>query len=584
MNQYCLYYFKKSFEELINNGGINNKNSDVKIDVYSPFFDIISQEGFFEKMFSIVIRMDLIDKNKDLKNLYISAFNKLFESNSKYSSLTIHFNGVNDINNMKEFKIKYYQIKRLFYKRIIDKNLKKGKKTLNGKILFESNKLNSLEELNLDGITLNNIYILKFNNLKVLRLKECKNISLVNSSYLKIKQLHLINCTLAQQNSLLKFPELEDCILSNYDNYSIIDFSSLAKLKYLKAEINDFINLGNVYLESLALNSNSDISIEKEKKMLEKICLIKSLKKINIELCKINNNELVDFHSENYTVTEAEFRLKNIDDDNNIILYNLQKIFPNLYSLIVNVLPNKNKSQNKPSQLKIKNNSKSNIRKLSLYLNAKMDIEFYCQSLENLVEIDFNYKDFDNNLMNDFPLFKKKCDVKFLSLTNFKFVYHCSIENEKILNNLYDNINNMPNLKDFRLTVNKIYVKKNIYEKFITKILNLKLDFIALKLISDFEESEEYTEKEIKIICPNINYLNFGKIHIDKYKEKEKGKDKLYCKCNNYPIGEMIECGNPNCKYGAWFHTSCLGSIDINTISHFFCCAECEKMEKNKSN
>ena len=62
------------------------ENDEIYIDIYSPFFDLLSKEEYFWKKFIIPIISEFIDKNK-LKNDYISFFNKINKLNINFSLL-----------------------------------------------------------------------------------------------------------------------------------------------------------------------------------------------------------------------------------------------------------------------------------------------------------------------------------------------------------------------------------------------------------------------------------------------------------------------------------------------------------------
>ena len=64
-----------------------------------------------------------------------------------------------------------------------------------------------------------------------------------------------------------------------------IDFNSLCKLKILNSEADDFLKLKNNTLESLTLfSSDFRNTKEKEKKIIEKIISMKSLKEVCLSL------------------------------------------------------------------------------------------------------------------------------------------------------------------------------------------------------------------------------------------------------------------------------------------------------------
>ena len=117
-------YFQKNFEifkKKFNNSIIQNyliycieKNSNLKniyLDIYSPFFDILMKTNFFSYKFTIVLSMNFIKENK-LEKDYINAFNKLNKLIKKYS-LLFRFNDSNDIDYLKTFKINLSSINKL---------------------------------------------------------------------------------------------------------------------------------------------------------------------------------------------------------------------------------------------------------------------------------------------------------------------------------------------------------------------------------------------------------------------------------------------------------------------------------------
>ena len=117
------------------------ENKEIKIDIYSPFYDSLLKNGTTKKNLTIKIPIEKI-KNFDLKNDYISAIGKL--NNSKiddmnYPYINITYNNPNDINYLTELKLDFHKIKQLKLK---DKeNLKeqseekKGDTDNNNKIL-----------------------------------------------------------------------------------------------------------------------------------------------------------------------------------------------------------------------------------------------------------------------------------------------------------------------------------------------------------------------------------------------------------------------------------------------------------------
>lgn len=44
----------------LDNKEMKNNDSEIKIDIYSPFFELLSEKEIFFQIFSIIIRLDLI--------------------------------------------------------------------------------------------------------------------------------------------------------------------------------------------------------------------------------------------------------------------------------------------------------------------------------------------------------------------------------------------------------------------------------------------------------------------------------------------------------------------------------------------
>ena len=82
--------------------------------------------------------------------------------------------------------------------------------------------------------------------------------------------------------------DADSVLISNkfIEAYASIDFTSLNNIKILNVGADDFLKLkNNNTLESLTV-SPSDIDANKEKKIIEKIISMKSLKKVTLSLNK----------------------------------------------------------------------------------------------------------------------------------------------------------------------------------------------------------------------------------------------------------------------------------------------------------
>ena len=141
---------------------------------------------------------------------------------------------------------------------------------------------------------------------------------------------------------LLKLPQLEDFSLNSPISHlgSIFDYESFIKLKRITAPSNDFINLQNTSLEYAKIRTDNKSSVEIEKKMLQKIILIKTLKDIDFGISYINNKDILTIPGTNNSITKATIYWYNTKDE--CIINNLIKKFPNLKGLTLHTIQNTN--------------------------------------------------------------------------------------------------------------------------------------------------------------------------------------------------------------------------------------------------
>ena len=238
---------------------IKEDNDKLSINIFSPFFDILSKSKFFGKLFYIAIELDDI-KKFNLKQKYISAFKQLNNVGSNYSSLDFSIDERDDINLLKEFKINFGQIKELsdififsnydsnnilenlFSLDNIGKNLISLGLTLSISHKIKDNtfeKINNfklLEKLQLNVFFLNKTGYLNLQNLKELFLCNCHPLFFKDVNFSKIKQLSLYNLDDLFVPNKLNLPELEKLEIGGdikKRSFDIIDFKSLKKIKVL---------------------------------------------------------------------------------------------------------------------------------------------------------------------------------------------------------------------------------------------------------------------------------------------------------------------------------------------------------------
>jgi len=173
--------------------------------------------------------------------------------------------------------------------------------------------------------------------------------------------------------------------------------------------------LKNTSLENLTVLSNDiDNSKEKEKRIIEKIISMKSLKELTLSLKLLDENDISGINGINTSVEKLVIHWHKSDIDCNVI--NLQKKFPNVnsFSLVT-------KHDSSDNNLQIEENANCKINKLTLYA-GKSYIRLYCVPLVNLVELDLIIfaKQF-NGIKESLPFFSNNCPLVFKSLKSFKF-------------------------------------------------------------------------------------------------------------------------------------------------------------------
>lgn len=516
------------------------------IEIYSPFFDTLSKMDFFEYLFTINISTYIIDKF-DLKEDYISTFEKLKQSKSKYNSLTIYYEDSYDILYLKDFKINFNQIKRIifipnsyhvtgdykyflntffsFFSRIENNltnlKLKWVENEIEPRTIQNLNNFKSLELLNLTGFKFTKTFMLKLSNLKKLTLDSCENIDFEENIFSNIIKLNLYHCSINKPKSLLSVPNLEECELTYYDGeseqkyYSIFDISSFKKLKKFVGDPCDFIYLEENNLEYVKLISFTEVSSEDRIKVLKKIISLKKLKELILEFGPIVDSEILWIIGKNYSV--EKMKINWVKQNNDLIIYNLQDKFGKLSNIEMTSPKYEN---NHKIILKIIENRNCRINKFFLEAGMYHNIEFYCQPFENLIEIKLTLNGKVINIKDALPIFNKDCKVIFRALNVFELR---TISDHVVLlyamENLCNNLTCMPNLSylviDCTIQEN---IDKEFYVNFIKKCLELKLKklYFSIKKTVDETKIVPYSKEELEEIYPNIKYSKYKEIFIRK--------------------------------------------------------------------
>ena len=531
----------------------NLKKEKLFLDIFSPFFEELSKSECFD-LFIIPLEMDLIDKNQ-LNSDYIAAFENLNKKELNNICLKINFRNEKDINALKGININFEKIQELdiinvgnekninydnIFKQLIlapnfGKNLKKLYLKIHdvwGKIndikIFEKiNDFSNLLSLELNGFKFQKNFKLNLKNITTLILRNCSGIILSDSD--KLENIIISNTDIKKNKSLSKFKNLEKCELINYRNNQnfkeIIDFSKLINLKNLVCLSHDFIFLTeNSLVENIDLiGVEEDTSEDIEKKTIEKIFKLKHLK--DIKFCinySIDLGEILEENETNKSLKNMHIMFKEIMEGSNISEF--IKKFENLSELKIHINIGEEESI---MELNINEDEKCKIDKLSINGFGFEKFEIICGLYSNLIEIELNENLEISNLEESFPLFQKKCDIKFNNLT--KFIYSnwelAQFETPlEVVENVYNNLTKTPNLKNFEFVCICNGISKELYEKFIKRLLEMKLDYINFNIIKKDEErniidTENYTDEELIELYPDT--LTNKNYKISKYPEIE---------------------------------------------------------------
>ena len=518
-----------------------NKNYEKEIDIFSPLFDILSKYEFFGEIFSINIYMLLL---KEFDKDYIKTFTKLNKIKYNYSINYYGYKSKYIFTKLKELKIKFNKLNKLSFLNLPSKHIQifddsfsflnnmfsfinfKNLKYLNIELesekgfyidtLKELNNLDFLEELRMSYFHLNEKFILNLKQLKILYIRYCENITFSKNICFNLRTLNILHSKIVK-DGLFSFPNLEELKLKNKEELhiqSLIDIKSLQNLNQLNIEIRDFINLENINtLNILNIFTGYELKInsETEIKMIKAIILLKNLKEVSFDLLKINNNELSKITGSNYSIIKLGIKIRS-----NIIIDNLLDKFPNLSELDLN----SELKKISPITIEIKENSKCKINKLKIKLYSVQNIKLFCQSFDTLEKFDFSFNNEIKNVIEILPLFNFKCKNIFKNLNSFSFQQlskNIKIDKD-LLKILYINLDKMPNLKNFIFVCYQSDIKKDFYEKFIVKLLSLKLYSISLQINKDIFTKEKYSETELKEIYPDFNMKKMNNNNIKIYK------------------------------------------------------------------
>ena len=537
-----LFYDKKNLNNSFNYDDL------IRIDILSPFFNILAKKEFFKNIFIIPISVGIVEKY-NLENIYINAFetinqnysriifNYIFDFHINYLKLlNINWNNIqtliinekiqnNKNNNYEYFYKTFFSFKNIGNNLIhltINLNLNnqiQNKPTYMPNIFEKINNFKLLERLELNGILIPS-FTLKLYNLKELYLSRCGRFDFDVNTFLNIKKLQLKDCVISKSKTLIDAPELEICELYNnnkgskpYVNCNLIfNLKSFQKLKFLKINETDFLHVGNTLIEDLELISESkedQILLNKEDRvtLIQKILSIKTLKNINFQGIKIYDEDFSQIKGFNESVTKINICGSKLENTKY-----LPSAFPNLTELMMEIKTNYYKEK---TNLEIIEDINSKINKLSIIYCYGNNAKVFCQSFETLIELDIKLGNKIDN-MYILPLFKKNCKTIFRSLIKFKLNSPLNRIDYKILKNIYINIECLPNLELIEL-ISISYNLKKYEEEFIRKLLlHKKLKYIVFQIQQNLNSNILYSNNELKNIYPDIDFNKYNCLKIYK--------------------------------------------------------------------
>ena len=195
--------------------------------------------------------------------------------------------------------------------------------------------------------------------------------------------------------------------------------------------------------------------------------------------------------------------INNFKNNFNNFNNNLNKIFPNILKYIIET---SNECYWNGDEIKIEENLNSKIKEIYCKIQAYASFNIYCQSFETIktlyIESGHNLK----NLDKIFPIFNNKCNINLVSLNYLHFEIQQKIMDVKILENIYNNIDKMPNLKYLYLyfIISDINITKQFYDKLIKKILDLDLRYLYVNI------ENESLKDESSIFKYNFGYDDYN--------------------------------------------------------------------------
>ena len=539
--KYNKKYFKKE-----NNNKIFILDDDINIyDIYSPFIDAIipfqndifiniplnyvkkynlinDYKIFFEKNINNItllnISIDEVEQIKLLNELNFNSFLiecifielKLKENINDKDENNENLDKINNENNnlilqLFEFLIKQKNLNSLKL------NLNKFDQdyTINNNIFTQLNNLQSLKYLNLEYLNLSDKFIIKLEQLEILKIYYCNNIYFENNVSTKnIKYLCLNNLNKdIDSNDNYNFPNLEELII--YHSKINFNYESLIKLKKLEFEKIMFLENCIKYspIEEIKQCGNFFEKEEDEIKLINIIINKKTLNNVNIQLNIISNEKLKEINKTNENILCMNLKL-------NIYKFDIQyfiKLFPNLKELNLDTFSLSAEEE----CVKFENDDNIKLDTICIrVMSCDKSIYFSFKNIKNIFLLDIDFINIDI-----LPLFNDECNINFDLLERLYIRCMGGFSYTEALENLYNNLDKCKNLKELSIEL-ITNIDKEFYLKFIEKIISKKLNYFLIFIDNEIFSDDFYSLKELNEMFPNIkineyyyNYLNIQKLN-----------------------------------------------------------------------
>ena len=536
------------------------------IDFYSPFFDSLYESTVFKELFTILISTSGIERIKsyNLVNYFCNKFNDLNKLEINYESLRIEYSNNDCLTYFEKFNINYNQLKKLEIwndsknevknynpNYFIFPIIRKATNLIHLSIAYITNFKKSdpsqfnfinnfkyLKYLKIEHIKFNSKFLINLPTLKYLEIKICDNVEVTDETFKKLNTLDLIHPYekyLIQNHKLNLLSDLKELKIS----YIIDDKNqniNLQNLKIYEGNLEIFNLIESPLLEEAKLEEEI-ISFKQFQMIMNKICTLKNLKvlylKLNILIQKDEDISKIKFENNSLMTLYVDFKEENYE--------NSCKIFSKLkFNNILNLTIINSITEIQYKKVIERRYLFRNLIKLkNLDINIKYDLGFNISfhSCENIETFHLSITKFVNDSLNfDFPILISKCKKKLTSLKSFKLYINGKKLNAGIFNNIYNNLDNLPNLVDFSLHLN---IKKAQLENVINKYIIFCEKILSKKYIRriniELFDGPIYLEKNLVEMFPNLNFKKYYEVKINKLPTE------FYFSPKNVPNSKMIK-------------------------------------------